>query len=66
MQLRGVRNNSTGIATWHTRTADFWADFEQHYQRRNKRVPKRLWACIETEFRTIVDTAHNTIFVQKS
>jgi len=37
----------TTVATWHTRTADFWVNFEQHYLRQgNKRVGKWLWACV--------------------
>jgi len=37
----------TTVATLHTWTADFWANFEQRII--SKRVAKRLWACVNAE-----------------
>jgi len=31
------------VATSHTRTANFWADFEQHNRQGNKRAAERSW-----------------------
>ena len=37
----------TTVATWHSWTADFWADFEKPIiDRTKKRVAKRLWHCV--------------------
>jgi len=38
------------VATWHTWTADFWADFKQRDHRQgNKRAAKRLWGCVNAK-----------------
>ena len=42
----------TTVVTWHTWTADFWADFKQTYHRQgNKRVAKWLWGCVSDDRR---------------
>jgi len=37
----------TTEATWHTRTSNFWTDFE--WRHGNKRVANWVWVCVKAE-----------------